>query len=43
MVKRLLCINDGKRGNEEVIGQYIKEQGREVEYVQLHKDQLKLL
>jgi len=33
----------GKHGNEEVIGQYIKEQGREAEYVQLHKAQLRLL
>src|SRR4030042_857261 len=33
----------GKHGNEDVIGQYIKEQGREAEYVQLHKDQLRLL
>lgn len=33
----------GKHGNEEVIGRYIQEQGREAEYVQLHKDQLKLL
>ncbi|OGN90574.1 MAG: transposase [Chloroflexi bacterium RBG_13_46_14] len=33
----------GKHGNEEVIGRYIKEQGREAEYVQLHKDQLRLL
>jgi len=33
----------GKHGNEEVIGRYIQEQGREAEYVQLHKDQLRLL
>ena len=33
----------GKHGNEEVIGRYIQEQGREDEYVQLHKDQLRLL
>jgi REP element-mobilizing transposase RayT len=33
----------GKYGNEEVIGRYIQEQGREDEYVQLHKDQLRLL
>ena len=33
----------GKHGNEAVIGEYIKEQGREAEYVQLHKDQLRLL
>ena len=33
----------GKHGNEEVISRYIQEQGREAEYVQLHKDQLRLL
>ena len=33
----------GKHGNETIIGEYIKEQGREAEYVQLHKDQLRLL
>jgi putative transposase len=33
----------GKYGNEEVIGRYIQEQGREAEYVQLHKAQLRLL
>jgi len=33
----------GKHGNEEVIGRYIQEQGCEAEYVQLHKDQLRLL
>ena len=32
----------GKHGNEEIISQYVKEQGCE-EYVQLHKDQLRLL
>jgi putative transposase len=33
----------GKHGNEEVIGRYIQEQGRGDEYVQLYKDQLRLL
>ena len=33
----------GKDGNEMVIGNYVKEQGRESEYVQIHKDQLRLL
>jgi len=33
----------GKHGNETVIGKYVKEQGRENEYVQIHKDQLRLL
>ena len=33
----------GKHGNEEVIGRYIQEQGREDEYLQLYKDQLRLL
>ena len=32
----------GKHGNETVIGKYVKEQGRENEYVQIHKDQLRL-
>ena len=32
----------GKHGNEQVIARYVKEQGREGEYVRLHKDQLKL-
>jgi putative transposase len=32
----------GKHGNEQVIGRYVKEQGREGEYVRLHKNQLKL-
>ena len=31
-----------KHGNEAVIGKYVKEQGRENEYVQIHKDQLRL-
>ena len=33
----------GKHGNETVIGNYVKEQGRASEYVQIHKDQLRLL
>jgi len=33
----------GKHGNETVIGRYVKEQGRAPEYVQIHKDQLRLL
>ena len=33
----------GKHGNETAIGKYVKEQGRESEYVQIHKDQLRLL
>ena len=33
----------GKYGNEETVSRYVKEQGREDEYVQLHKDQLRLL
>ncbi len=33
----------GKHGNETVIGNYVKEQGRATEYVQIHKDQLRLL
>jgi putative transposase len=33
----------GKHGNETIIGEYIQEQGREAEYEQLHKDQLRLL
>jgi putative transposase len=33
----------GKRGNETVIRKYVKEQGCETEYVQIHKDQLRLL
>ncbi len=32
----------GKHGNETVIGNYVKEQGRATEYVQIHKDQLRL-
>ena len=32
----------GKHGNERVIGNYVKEQGRATEYVQIHKDQLRL-
>ena len=33
----------GSHGNETVIKKYVKEQGRETEYVQVHKDQLRLL
>jgi REP element-mobilizing transposase RayT len=33
----------GKHGSEAVIGRYVKEQGRAPEYVQIHKDQLRLL
>jgi REP element-mobilizing transposase RayT len=33
----------GKLGNETVIGKHVKAQGYETEYVQIHKDQLKLL
>ena len=33
----------GKHGNEAVIKKYVKEQGRETEYVQIHKDQLSLM
>jgi putative transposase len=33
----------GKHGNEKAIANYVKEQGRESEYVQIHKDQLRLL
>ena len=33
----------GKHGNETVIGNYVKEQGCAPEYVQIHKDQLRLL
>ena len=32
----------GRNGNETAISHYVKEQGREAEYVPLHKDQLKL-
>lgn len=32
----------GKHGNETAIGKYVKEQGRASEYVQIHKDQLRL-
>jgi len=32
----------GKHGNETAIGRYVKEQGRKTEYIQVHKDQLKL-
>ena len=32
----------GKHGNETVIGNYVKEQGCAAEYVQIHKDQLRL-
>ena len=33
----------GKHGNEDVIGKYVKDQGYETEYVQIHKVQLRLL
>ena len=33
----------GRQGNEETVSRYVKEQGREDEYVQLHKDQPRLL
>jgi REP element-mobilizing transposase RayT len=33
----------GKHGTETVIRNYVKEQGRATEYVQIHKDQLILL
>ena len=33
----------GKHGNETVIGNYVKEQGCEADYTQVHKDQLILL
>ena len=33
----------GKHGNEKVIGNYVKEHGSAAEYVQIHKDQLRLL
>ena len=33
----------GKHGNETVIAKYVKEQGCEGDYVQIHKDQLRLL
>ena len=33
----------GKHGNETEIKKYVKEQCRETEYVQVHKDQLRLL
>ena len=32
----------GRKGNEQTISQYVKEQGREKEYMQIHKNQLKL-
>jgi putative transposase len=33
----------GKHGSEPAIAKYIKEQGCETDYVQIHKDQLRLL
>jgi len=33
----------GKHGNETAIAKYVKEQGCEADYVQIHKDQLRLL
>ena len=32
----------GQHGNEQMISKYIKQQGREKEYKQLHNQQLKL-
>ena len=32
----------GKHGSERAIARYVKEQGREGEYVRLHKDQLRM-
>lgn len=32
----------GKHGSEQAISKYVKEQGKEKEYVKIHKDQLKL-
>ena len=32
----------GRHGNEQAIGKYVKEQGREKEYVRLHTNQLKM-
>ena len=36
------ALTVGRQGNKQTIGQYIKEQGREKEYIQIYKDQLKL-
>lgn len=33
----------GRKGSEETIRKYVKEQGKEEEYDQLHEQQLKLL
>jgi len=33
----------GKYGNEAAIANYVKEQGSESEYIQIHKAQLRLL
>ncbi len=33
----------GKHGNETAIGKYVKEQSRASQYIQIHKDQLRLL
>ena len=33
----------GKNNSEQFITQYVREQGKEKEYVEIHKDQLKLL
>jgi len=32
----------GRHNSEEAVAKYVKEQGRDKEYVQIHKDQLKL-
>ena len=32
----------GKKGNETVISRYVKNQGKQKEYISLHKDQLRL-
>ena len=32
----------GKSGSEQAVAKYVKEQGKEQEYVKIHKDQLKL-
>ena len=39
----ILASTVGKKGNEATITNYVKQQGREKEYVQIHKDQLTLL
>jgi REP element-mobilizing transposase RayT len=32
----------GKHGSEQAVSKYVKDQGKEKEYVKIHKDQLKL-